>query len=259
MYFLFIDESGNPDKVSEPAKEGDTPLFCLVGVSLKIQYQKTFNSFYNHLRRNMFPSIMQRQIPTNPKRAKLIREAQELKDILKPSNADNKRNQRFMHLLLRHCMEKCNITIHPVIFLKDQLDNEPSGTWIYPLALKRIMTSFNNFLVTKSDIGILILDSRGPIADDALIANYYSHTSKNPFGIACNNVIGPPFFARSHMTFGLQIAHHISHIVFGCYYESYYPKRGGRDYSHIRQYWNMLANRALHGTTNKLKGIIVWE
>lgn len=252
MYLLFIDESGSPEQ-TDPSL-----IFALVGMAVEAKSAKVLSSFYNSLKYNFFPHCMKIQIPKNRKKAKLIREQQELKDILAPVNAGNRRNLRFITALLKECIEKFNISVHPVIFLKERLDNPPSSHWIYPLALKRIMTSFNNYLAEKNDIGILVLDSREPIADDGLISSYYSHTSEDPYGKALTNLIGPPFFARSYITYGLQIVHHISKIVYGNYYETYYPKRGGKDYSYMRSFWNMLAEKSLYGSVNNLKGIIVW-
>ncbi|MDD5645384.1 MAG: DUF3800 domain-containing protein [bacterium] len=254
MYLLFIDESGNPER-SDPSL-----IFTLTGIAIEARQLKSLSAFYHGLKYNFFHQEMSMPIPQNNKKARLIREKQELKDILKPRNASNRHCKRFMTVLIKRCIDEYNISVHPVIFLKKDLDNSPSSAWVYPLALKRIMTSFNNYLCEKTDIGILVLDSRGPITDDNLIASYYSHASNNPYGRALTNLIGPPFFARSHITYGLQIGHHIAKIVYGNYYDAYYPKQGGKEYSHVREFWNMLANtEALYGKTNKQKGIIVWQ
>ena len=55
------------------------------------------------------------------------------------------------------------------------------------------------------------------------------------------------------------MAHNISYIVYGNYFETYYSKRGGKSYGALRQFWNPIADNSVYGETNKLKGIIVWE
>ena len=164
-----------------------------------------------------------------------------------------------MYNVLKHCTQDNCFSVHPVIFLKDQIDNTPTGNWVYPLAFKRLLTSFNNFLTKKNDSGIIILDSRDPGSDDKLVASFYSYTAKDPYGIACTKIVGPPFLARSLMTYGLQIAHHVAYIVFGNYISTYYRKKGGKDYAHLGQFWNFISDSALFGSINNLKGIIVWQ
>jgi hypothetical protein len=254
MYFLFIDESGSPEK------SDNTLLFCLVGTAFKIEEYKRFTAFYNSLKYKFYPEIMTRPFTTNPKRDKEIKEQKELKAILKPDNIIDRRNQRFMKVTLKHCIKNCKISIHPVIFIKEKLDQSPSGLWIYPLAFKRLISSFNKFLLSENDNGILILDSRDPGSDDKLVASFFSYTSKDPFGVSCTNVVSPPLFARSLMTYGLQLAHHIAYIVYGAYLETYYSKKEGKDYALLREYWKMfIEGGALYGNTNQLRGIIVWE
>lgn len=261
MYFLFVDESGSPEK-SDPSL-----VFTLVGTAFQVEEYKKFTGPFNAFKHDFYPEIMNKSLTMNPKRDKLIREQQELKEILKPKSY-GRRNQRFMTAVLTHCIQKSHISVHPVIFLKEQLDNIPRGTWIYPLAFKRLLTSFNNFLLTKNDNGIAILDSRDPVSDDQLVASFYSHTSRDPFGIACTNMIGPPLFARSRITYGLQLAHHIAYLAYGHYFNCYYAKKGGKDYAHVTPFWGLLSNRsyedldstsALYGEPNTQKGIIVWQ
>lgn len=253
MHFLFVDESGSPDS-TDP-----TLLFTLVGVAFHIEEYKKFSGFFNNVKHSFYPEIMNKPLTMTPKIDKLIREQQELKGILKPTNF-NKRDERFMKVILNYCINNVKVSIHPVIFLKNELNNTPNGTWIYPLAFKRLIKSFNNFLLNKQANGLVILDSRDPGSDDKLVASFYSHTARDPFGITCNNVIGPPLFARSHITYGLQLAHHIAYLTFGKYFHSYYDKKGGEEFKHVAPFWSLISNsETLYGSPNNLKGIIVWE
>ena len=105
-----------------------------------------------------------------------------------------------------------------------------------------------------------MLDSIDYESDDRLISSFYSYTSNSPFGVKCDNVIGPPIFARSFMTPGLQMAHHIAYITFCQYTDCYYRKKIVADYSRVTLFWKILSDsNTIFGLPNDLKGIIAWE
>jgi hypothetical protein len=253
MYLLFVDESGTPELGSDLSK-----VFCLVGTAINIEKYKDFSNDLFNLKSTFFRETMSRPETGDRKMNKRIRESKELKDILQPSKI-NPRNIRFMKALVNDCINKYQVSVHPVIFLKEQLDNKPLGSWIYPLAFKRVIASFNNFLVTKNSKGLVLLDSRDYESDDKLISSFYSYTSSNPFGIKCDNIIGPPLFARSFMTPGLELAHHIAYITFCQYTHCFYHKLIPIDYSKVSSYWQDLSNsNTIFGNINSLKGIVAW-
>lgn len=253
MYFLFVDESGSPEK------KDNSKVFSLVGTAVKIDSYKNLSSSLYSLHFSFFKEIMSRPETTDRKLNKKIRESKELKDILKPKII-NRRNRRFFNKVIDECILKNHISIHPVIFIKPELDNNPSGDWIYPLAFKRLVTSFNKFLIQKNSKGLIMLDSRDYESDDKLISSFYSYTARNPFGVKCDNVLGPPLFSRSDITPGLQLAHHIAYITFCQYTECYFHKQNQIDYSQVSSFWQRLSNsNSVFGSCNSLKGIIVWE
>lgn len=254
MYFLFIDESGSPEANTDNSK-----VFCLVGTVIHVEKYKAFSQDLFNSKYHFFREIMSLPETSDKKMNKKIKESKELKEILKPKNI-NPRNSRFMQGLINTCIKKHAISVHPVIFIKEQLDNKPLGSWIYPLAFKRLISSFNKFLTTVNSKGLIVLDSRDYESDDQLISSFYSYTATNPFGVKCDNVIGPPLFARSFMTPGLEMAHHMAYITFCQYTHCFFKKKITIDYSKVSSFWAELSNsNAIFGHPNTLKGIIVWE
>ena len=140
-------------------------------------------------------------------------------------------------------LEAMQARLFGIVFLKDP-DRPTSKVGLYTSAVQQIADRFNTYVAEHPEFseGIMIMDSRGIRSEGRenfqVASSYLSYVFGSSTGRQLTSLSEAPLFADSRLTAGLQIAHHVSGLVYGTHFHRflrYLP--GGYDYSYLQQYW----------------------
>lgn len=208
MNFLYLDESGTPS-FNDP-----TPIFAIVGVDIDESKNRQLTYEYTLLKKTYFPHVFStelRAVPNIKDKVRLLKQM-ECKNILEPGSICYP-NRKFIYKTIKLCA-KHGVRLFGVVARKDRLSHKDRPNWeLYPACLKIITTRYHMCLEKTKSRGALIMDARGDALDDTLTLIQSSFLLWGKTGRLVNTVSDLPFFAPSHLSAALQIAHYFSYIT----------------------------------------------
>ncbi len=125
MYVFYVDEAGAPEQHHVPLVSGETPIFTLNSLSLKVDDWKSLDREYLKLKLRFYQKEIGVESP----------EYYEVKgtELARPGNRNNRRGHQFIEQILRLC-QKYSLRIFSIIFIKNP--NQPtSKRSLYTMAL----------------------------------------------------------------------------------------------------------------------------
>jgi hypothetical protein len=219
MNLLFVDESGSP-LFNYPSS-----IFSLVGVCINEVHYRDLTYEYNLLKRTYFPGIYgiePRTLPTMYQKLEMLKK-RECKNILTPNEICYP-HRKFLYKVMDLCA-KYHVKLFMVTAFKDKLPNK-NPDWLYPACLKILTRGYNKWLMANGTKGLIIMDSRRDTLDDSMTYIQSSFLLWGKEGKTYDHVIDLPFFAASHLSVSLQIAHYFVYITAVHYHhERYNPKK----------------------------------
>lgn len=206
MNFLFVDESGT-SSFNDP-----DPVFSLVGIDLEDSKIRPLTYEYEKIKRYYFPRLFStplRCIPAIKDKVALIKR-QECKNILSPQEFCYP-HRTFLFKIMNLCT-KYNVRLLSVTAFKDKLLRK-DPVWLYPACIKILSGTYHRYLAQKGNRGTIILDARGDSLDDTLTFFQSSFLLWGKDGRLLDRIVETPFFAPSHLSAPLQIAHYFAYIA----------------------------------------------
>ncbi len=235
MFLIYADESGSPDRHTEPLVDGQTPVFVLASLAFHADAWRNVDRSYLDLKKKFFSAEMGKDRP----------ELFEIKgsQLVRPGNRNNRRTHTFARRVLELCANN-HMAGFAVIFKKNSI-NPTSKVSMYTMALQYLVERFSGFLEETSQgltvgyagqhaQGIIVADSRMRNLDLNVAISHLSFIFGNALGQRCVRVIEAPTFTHSELSVGIQL----TDIFASCVYSRYY-RRACRtipkalDYSHM--------------------------
>lgn len=157
MFVCYIDEAGCTGALPD-ASSPIQPVFALAGTFVKESHVKSLTNDLIQLKQKFFP----KQLPAGSLYHDWMTVEVKGSSLRNMARSNSRNDRRFAYMVIGSALdilEKYQVKLVGRVFIKP-IGGQFNGSAVYSSTVQGICKSFQRFLATKSDTGIVIADSR---------------------------------------------------------------------------------------------------